>query len=71
MEWLQQFISDPKVLQQFQIIQNIYWEGVWDTLYALVLQTLFAYVIGLPRPWMALLRLEREHRRLHAHPLSG
>ena len=48
MEWLQQFISDPKVLQQFQIIQNIYWEGVWDTLYALVLQTLFAYVIGLP-----------------------
>ena len=48
MQWLEQFISDPKVLQQLQIIENIYWEGVWDTLYALVLQTLFAYVIGLP-----------------------
>lgn len=48
MQWLQQFITDPKVLQQLQIIENVYWEGVWDTLYALVLQTLFAYVIGLP-----------------------
>ena len=48
MQWLQQFITDPKVLQQLQIIENVYWEGVWDTLYALVLQTLFAYAIGLP-----------------------
>ena len=48
MEWLQQWISDPKLLQQLQIIQSEYLKATWETVYALTLQTLFAYVIGLP-----------------------
>ncbi len=48
MEWLQEWIADPKLLQQLQIIQSEYLKGTWETLYSLALQTLFAYVIGLP-----------------------
>lgn len=41
--------SDPaKVAQQLQILQNGYLFAVWETLYSLALQVLFAYVIGLP-----------------------
>ena len=43
-----EFFSDPKILQQFQIIEKVYLEGIWETLYALALQSLFAYIIGLP-----------------------
>lgn len=48
MEWLQEFFSDPKLLQQLQIIKSEYLKATWETLYALGLQTFFAYVIGLP-----------------------
>ena len=48
MEWLQELISDPKLLQQLQIIESEYLKATWETLYSLGLQTLFAYVIGLP-----------------------
>ena len=48
MTWLQDFLSDPKVLQQFQIIRSVYLQSVWETVYALALQALFAYLIGLP-----------------------
>ena len=41
--------SDPaKVAQQLQILQNGYLFAVWETLYSLALQVLFAYIIGLP-----------------------
>ena len=41
--------SDPaKVTQQLQILQSSYLFAVWETLYSLALQVLFAYVIGLP-----------------------
>ena len=41
--------SDPeKVAQQLLILQNGYLFAVWETLYSLALQVLFAYVIGLP-----------------------
>ena len=42
------FLNDPKVLQQLQIIQSEYLGGIWESLYALFFQTLFAYIIGLP-----------------------
>ena len=42
------FFTDPKVLQQLQIIQSQYLPALWETLYSLGLQTLFAYCLGLP-----------------------
>ena len=41
--------SDPaKVAQQVQIILNEFGFATWETLYSLVLEVVFAYVIGLP-----------------------
>ena len=41
--------SDPvKVAQQLEIIASEYGFAVWETLYSLALETLFAYVLGLP-----------------------
>ena len=41
--------SDPvKVAQQLQIIFSEYGFATWETLYSLVLEVAFAYVIGLP-----------------------
>ena len=40
--------SDLKVIQQLQILQNQYLPSLWQTLYSLGLQTLFAYLLGLP-----------------------
>jgi len=41
--------SDPvKVAQQMEIIFSEYGFAVWETMYALVLEVLFAYVVGLP-----------------------
>lgn len=41
--------SDPvKVAQQIQIITNEFGFATWETLYSLVLEVLFAYLIGLP-----------------------
>jgi len=42
------FLSDPKVLQQFEIIQSEFLFATWETVYSLVLQVLFSYLIGLP-----------------------
>ena len=42
------FFSDPKVIQQFEIIFSEYGFATWETLYSLVLEVIFAYVIGLP-----------------------
>ena len=41
--------SDPvKVAQQLQIIVSEYGFATWETLYSLVLEVIFAYVLGLP-----------------------
>ena len=41
--------SDPvKMAQQMEIILDTYGFAIWETLYALALEVLFAYVIGLP-----------------------
>ena len=41
--------SDPvKVAQQLQIIFSEYGFATWETLYSLVLEVLFAYIVGLP-----------------------
>ncbi len=41
--------SDPvKVAQQLQIIFSEYGFAIWETLYSLLLEVVFAYVIGLP-----------------------
>ena len=41
--------TDPvKMAQQMEIILDAYGFAVWETLYALALEVIFAYVIGLP-----------------------
>ena len=41
--------SDPvKVAQQMEIIFSEYGFAVWETMYALILEVIFAYVVGLP-----------------------
>ena len=41
--------ADPvKVAQQIEIITETYGFMVWETMYSLVLEVIFAYVIGLP-----------------------
>ena len=41
--------TDPvKMAQQMEVIINNYGFAIWETLYALALEVLFAYVVGLP-----------------------
>ena len=41
--------TDPvKMTQQMEVIINNYGFAIWETLYALALEVLFAYVVGLP-----------------------
>lgn len=42
------FLSDPKVLEQLDILRQTTGPGIWETLYSTVLATALAYVIGLP-----------------------
>ena len=59
--------SDPvKVAQQLEIIASEYGFAVWETLYALALEVIFAYVIGLPAG-VLLVTGEKEG----IHPLPG
>ena len=59
--------SDPvKVAQQWEIICIEYGFAVWETLYALALEVIFAYVIGLPAG-VLLVTGEKEG----IHPLPG
>lgn len=59
--------SDPvKVAQQLEIIASEYGFAVWETLYALVLEVIFAYVVGLPAG-VLLVTGEKEG----IHPLPG
>lgn len=45
---LESIIDTAKVLPQLEILQSEFLFAVWETLYSLALQTVFAYVIGLP-----------------------
>ena len=59
--------SDPvKLAQQLEIIASEYGFAVWETLYALALEVIFAYVIGLPAG-VLLVTGEKEG----IHPLPG
>ncbi len=43
-----EFFSDPKIIQQLEILKSQLGTAVWETLYSLFFQVLFAYAIGLP-----------------------
>ncbi len=59
--------SDPvKVAQQIQIITSEFGFATWETLYSVVLETVFAYVIGLP---LGVLLVTGEREGIH--PLPG
>ena len=59
--------SDPvKVAQQLQIIAGEYGGAVWETMYALILEMIFAYAIGLP---LGVLLVTGEKDGIH--PLPG
>ena len=59
--------SDPvKVAQQIQIITSEFGFATWETLYSLILEVVFAYIIGLP-VGVLLVTGEKEGIR----PLSG
>ena len=59
--------SDPvKVAQQVEIIFSEYGFAIWETMYALLLEVLFAYVVGLP---LGVLLVTGERDGIH--PLPG
>ncbi|MBR3973398.1 MAG: ABC transporter permease [Oscillospiraceae bacterium] len=59
--------SDPvKVAQQVEIILSEFPFATWETLYSLVLEVIFAYVIGLP---LGVILVTGEKEGIH--PLSG
>jgi D-methionine transport system permease protein len=58
--------SDPvKVAQQMEIIFSEYGFAVWETMYALVLEVIFAYVVGLP---LGVLLVTGEKEGIHPMP---
>ena len=58
--------SDPvKVAQQMEIIFSEYGFAVWETMYALVLEVIFAYVVGLP---LGVLLVTGEKDGIHPMP---
>lgn len=58
--------SDPvKVAQQLEIILSEYGFAVWETLYPLVLEVIFAYVLGLP---LGVLLVAGESGGIHPFP---
>lgn len=59
--------SDPvKVAQQLEILKSELGFALWETMYSLVLETIFAYVIGLP---LGVLLVTGEREGIH--PLPG
>ena len=59
--------SDPvKVAQQLQIISTEFGGALWETMYALILEMVFAYVLGLP---LGVLLVTGERDGIH--PLPG
>ena len=45
---MENLFTDPKLLQQIDILQTQLGTAIWETIYSLFFQVLFAYVIGLP-----------------------
>ena len=44
-----EIFTDPvKMAQQLEIIVDTYGFAIWETMYALVLEVIFAYIVGLP-----------------------
>ena len=43
-----EFLNNPDVLQQLEVLKSQLAFATWETLYALVFQVIFSYVIGLP-----------------------
>ena len=43
-----EFLHNPKILEQLQILQSELPFGLWETFYSLLLETALAYLIGLP-----------------------
>lgn len=43
-----EFLSDPKIVEQFQRIVSEMPFQLWETVYSTLLSTLFAYLLGLP-----------------------
>lgn len=60
------FSDAVKVAQQWEIIQSQYGFAIWETLYSLVLEVVFAYAIGLP---VGVLLVTGEKEGIH--PLPG
>ena len=58
--------SDPKIAEQLQILSMELGSAFWETLYSLALETLFAYLIGLP---LGVLLVTGEKGGIH--PLPG
>ena len=60
------FTDSVKMAQQMEVIINNYGFAIWETLYALALEVLFAYVVGLP---LGVLLVTGEKDGIH--PLPG
>ena len=60
------FTDSVKMAQQMEVIINNYGFAIWETLYALALEVVFAYLIGLP---LGVLLVTGERDGIH--PLPG
>lgn len=60
------FLNNPDVVQQLEVIKNGFAFATWETLYALFFQVIFSYVIGLP---LGVLLVTGEKEGIH--PLPG
>lgn len=60
------FSDAVKVAQQWEIIQSQYGFAIWETLYSLVLEVVFAYAIGLP---VGVLLVTGEKEGIHPLPV--
>lgn len=60
------FLNHPEVLEQLEIIRSQFAFATWETLYALVFQVLFSYLLGLP---LGVLLVTGDRNGIH--PLPG
>ena len=60
------FLNNPDVVYQLEVIKTQFAFATWETLYALVFQVVFSYIIGLP---LGVLLVTGEKEGIH--PLPG
>ena len=60
------FLNNPEVLGQLEIVKSQFAFATWETLYALVFQVIFSYILGLP---LGVLLVTGEKDGIH--PLPG